>query len=207
MAGWSNLTGTQVQPSKDQKWKKPAIPAGYESKEEFLSDMRELFDQGSAADQLNRDAGIEDIRFTVGDQWDPVVADRRRKKNKPVLTVNRLPAFVGQVVNQRLMNETDIRVLPDSGGEKAIASLREGLIRSIYKNSDADMARDEAMKYQVICGIGYFALKIDYTSNDVFDQDIRLRTIADPYSVVIDPLAVEPSGGDANYGFIADEIP
>lgn len=207
MSGWTNLTGTQVQPAKKQAAKKVAIPVGYDSNEEFLSEMRVMYDQGSASDQLNRDAGIDDIKFTVGEQWDPVVADRRRKKNRPVLTVNRLPAFVGQVVNQRLMNETDIRVLPDNGGTKAIAALREGLIRSIYKNSNADMARDEAMKYQVICGVGFFALKIDYTSNDVFDQDIRLRTISDPYAVVMDPLSVEPSGADANYAFITDEIP
>ena len=94
-------------------------------------------------------------------------------ERKPTLTFNRLVAFLAQVIGDRLMNETEIRVLPDKGAEKGIANIREGLIRNIFKNSNAEFARSEAAKYQVIGGQGAFYLSVDYCSNDVFEQEIR----------------------------------
>lgn len=173
--------------------------------EDFFSEMRKRFASGVEYDSKNMEAFKDDLKFVVGDQWDPNVKARREKSKKPCLTVNRLPAYVAQVVNTRLMNETEIKVYPDHGGVKEVAQLREDIIRSIYKNSDAKFARDEALKYQVAGGIGYFTLNIDYTSDDVFDQEIKLEAISDPNLVVMDPMSFRPCGGDANWGFVIKE--
>lgn len=183
------------------------IPLGYESQDEFLKEMRERYDNGVGYDQHNIDAGQDDARFAVGNQWDPNVLENRRSKNKPALTFNRVMAFVGQVLGERLVNETEIRVYPDKGGTKDIASIREGLIRNIMKCSEGDLARNEAQKYQVIGGRGVYALAIKYAGDDVFEQDIRIETVADPYSAVFDPLSIDPTGGDAEWAFLSDDIP
>lgn len=180
---------------------------GFDDESSFLEDMRSKYEWGYGFNEHNVIAGKEDAKFTVGNQWDPVVEQRRKEQRKPVLTFNRLIAFVAQIVGNRLMNETEIRVFPDKDGTKEIAEIREGLIRSIFKNSQADFARDEAKKYQVIGGEGYFQLNICYTSDDVFEQEIKLGAVTDPYAVVIDPLSIEPSGEDAQWGFIGDDIP
>lgn len=182
-------------------------PSGYNSTSHFLEDMRGKWEWGYGFNEHNTLAGKEDAKFVVGNQWDPVVEQRRRDQRKPVLTFNRLVAFVAQVVGNRLMNETEIRVNPDKAGTKEIAEIREGIIRSIFKNSYADFARDEAAKYQVIGGEGYFTLNMEYESDDVFEQHIRIGAVVDPYSVVLDPLAIEPSGADAQWGFVSDDIP
>jgi hypothetical protein len=183
------------------------IPVGFENQEDFLQDMRKKYEWGYSFNEHNVLAGKEDAKFTVGNQWDPVVEQRRKDQKKPVLTFNRLVAFMAQLVGNRLMNETEIRVYPDKAGTKEIAAIREGLIRSIFKNSNADFARDEAGKYQVVCGEGYFSLCMEYAADDVFEQEIKIQAVVDPYSVVIDPLAIEPSGEDAQWGFIGDDIP
>lgn len=182
-------------------------PAGFDNVDDFLQDMRSKYEWGYSFNEHNILAGKEDAKFTVGNQWDPLVEQRRKDQRKPVLTFNRLIAFVAQVVGNRLMNETEIRVYPDKAGTKEIAEIREGLIRSIFKNSYADFARDEAAKYQVVGGEGYFTLKMEYASNDVFEQEIKLCAVTDPYSTVLDPLAIEPSGEDAQWGFVTDDIP
>jgi hypothetical protein len=97
--------------------------------------------------------------------------------------------------------------LSGQGRDQGNRDIREGLIRSIFKNSNADFARDEAGKYQVVCGEGYFSLCMEYASDDVFEQEIKINAVVDPYSVVLDPLAIEPSGEDAQWGFIGDDIP
>jgi hypothetical protein len=182
-------------------------PPGFDDADKFLDDMRAKYEWGYGFNEHNILAGKEDAKFTVGNQWDPVVEQRRKEQKKPVLTFNRLVAFMAQLVGNRLMNETEIRVFPDKAGTKEIATIREGLIRSIFKNSNADFARDEAGKYQVVCGEGYFSLLMAYASDDVFEQEIRLNAVVDPYSVVMDPLSIEPSGEDAQWGFIGDDIP
>ena len=181
--------------------------AGFDSEADFLADMRRKYEWGFGFNEHNVIAGKEDAKFVVGNQWDPVVEARRREQRKPVLTFNRLVAFMAQLVGNRLMNETEIRVFPDKAGTKEIAEIREGLIRSIFKNTNADFARDEAGKYQVVCGEGYFNLCMEYAGDDVFEQEIKIRPVVDPYSVVLDPLAIEPSGEDAEWGFIGDDIP
>jgi hypothetical protein len=185
----------------------PKVPAGYESREEFLEELRQRYEWGYSFNEHNILAGKEDAKFVVGNQWDPVVEQRRKDQRKPVLTFNRLVAFVAQVVGNRLMNETEIRVFPDKSGTKPIAEIREGIIRSIFKNSYADFARDEAAKYQVVCGEGYFTLNMEYESDDVFEQHVRIGAVTDPYAVVLDPLSIEPSGQDAQWGFVGDDIP
>lgn len=186
--------------------RRPPVPKGYDSRGEFLLEMRKRHARGRSADEHNERAGRDDAKFVIGEQWDPDVARKRKAKNKPVLTFDRLQALVAQVVNDRLMNETEIRVLPDKGGTREIAEIREGLIRSIYKNSYADFARDEASKYQVIGGQGAFHLCVEWADDDVFEQKIAIRNTADPYSIVLDDTALDPTGGDAEWGFVDDPI-
>lgn len=203
MAGFRDEVAASDEPVKG----KIRTPTGFDSENAFLEDMRKKFGEGQSSNKHNIDAGKEDVQFWTGNQWDSVTEQRRRKQNKPVLTVDLIGRFVAQVLGNRLLNETEIRVLPDKDGTKDIANIREGLIRSIFKNSHADFARDEAQKYQVVCGEGYYTLRIDYTGDDVFEQEIKIDAVVDPYSVVLDPMGIEPSGGDCQWGFISDDIP
>lgn len=190
----------------DKKAPKVEMPKGYDSVEDFHKTVRERYDVGYTYNLENMKAGKDDARFVVGYQWDPEVYQERIGSRKPALTFNHLVAYMAQVVGNRLANETDIRVYPEHHGKREIAEIREGLIKSIYKNSHADFARDEAAKYQVIGGEGYFTLAIEYTADDVFEQEVRLNPVSDPYSVVLDPVSIEPSGGDAQWGFVTEEI-
>jgi hypothetical protein len=174
---------------------------------EFLRCMRQDFSDDQEFDSANRIAGIEDLQFVVGDQWDELVAARRQAKRKPVLTVNRLPAFVAQVVGSRLQNETEIKVLPDSGGNVPIANVREGLIRSIQKLSDSETAYDNALTGAVCCGIGNWQIDIDYENDEVWHMSPRIHPIADHFSVVWDRTMTDPTGRDATRCFVIDRMP
>lgn len=193
-----------------QRWGKPdekKIPDGYKSEADFLSSMRTVYDLDLGADLLNRNAAVEDAAFVSGDQWDDTAKGMRVATRKPVLTINRLPAFIGQLVGNRRMNETSPKVVPDRGGTKEIAKIREGLIRSILKNTTATSAFDNAFQNQVIGGIGNFQLRIDWADDDVFDQDINVVAIPNPLAVVWDRTSIEPTGADAGHCFVIDSIP
>ena len=136
LGGHDDEEGRKTKPDID-------LPAGFKDEAGFLSYMRKEFYDDIQADRLNREAGLEDIRFTIGDQWDSIVKARREAARKPVITVNRMPAFVGQIIGQRRQSETTINFIPDNGGTVVVARIREGLMRSIQKDSRADVAYDD----------------------------------------------------------------
>lgn len=183
-----------------------ALPDDFDNAEDFLAHMRKEFYEDIQYDRLNREAAIEDLRFMVGDQWDDFVRQRRESARKPVLTVNRLPAFVAQIVGARRMSETNVKVLPDTGGTKDIAKVREDLIRNIQKDSRAEIAYDKALETQVECGIGNFALELDYESDDVFEQKIMIVPRNDALSIVWDRMLADPTGKDATHVFDVDTM-
>lgn len=176
------------------------------SQAEFLEHARKEFSADVDADKDNTDAAIEDSEFAVGKQWDDAIEQRRTANHKPVITINRLPAFIAQIVGNRRLNETVIKILPENGGTKEVARIREGLARNIQKTSHADRAYDKALENQVICGIGNFQVKIDYADDDVFDQDIRILPIPNPFAVVWDRNMIDPTGQDADHVFVVDMI-
>lgn len=189
--------------------KKPRIklPKGYDSEESFLSEMRKRFNDDWTTDFLNIQAGLEDAAFLAGQQWDTVNVQRRAANRKPILTFNRLPAFVGQVIGNRRLNETVVRVLPDNGGTKAVARIRQGLIRSIEKTSKAERAYDDALLQCVTSGVGNFRLVADYANYDAFEQDLKIESLPDFTAVVWDRLMIDPTGKDATRCFVQDRIP
>ena len=187
--------------------RKAKKPDDFDSEETFLEYVRTTFDQDRTADHANRVQMVEDTRFVAGEQWDYAVKERRERASKPTLTINRLPAYVAQLVGNRRLNDTGIKVVPDHGGSKSIAKIREGLIRSIQKVSKAQYVFDKAFEQQVIGGLGNFQVHLDYAHDDVFEQDIKIAAIPNPLSVVWDRMSVEPTGADAAHVFVTDRLP
>lgn len=188
------------------QFKKPKPPSDFKKEEDFLRWATQLFDDDLAYDKENRDQAIEDVKFMVGDQWDEYVKQRRISAKKPTLTFNRLPAFVGQVVGTRRLSETNIKIVPDDDEFKDTAKVREGLIRSIQKTSSADKAYNKALENQVIGGIGNFEVTTAYAHDDVFEQDVVLKPINNPFAVVWDRTIQEPTGADAKHVFMVETM-
>lgn len=184
----------------------PKPPDDFESEAEFIAYVRETYDKDAEADQVNRDEGVLDARFMAGDQWDAAVKQRRAASSKPTLTINRLPAYVAQLVGNRRLNDTGIKIIPDTGGVRRVAEVREGLIRNIQKESKAQQAYDRAFENAVIRGLGNFKIDLDYAHDDVFEQDIRISTIPNPDAIVWDRESIEPTGADAEHVFVVDTI-
>jgi len=182
-------------------FKKAKRPDDFESDLDFLRFATQLFDDDLQYDNDNRQGAVEDAEFMVGEQWEDFVKKRRVAAKKPTLTFNRLPAFVGQVVGDRRLNETDIKIVADDKKHKPAARVREGLVRSIQKNSRADTAYTKALENQVISGMGSFEVVLEYAHDDVFEQNVRINQHANALAIVWDQMSVEPSGEDAMHCF------
>lgn len=189
----------------DKPARKPKVPKGYKDEAEFIEEVRELFQHGVDADRENRDEGTYDLKFLAGDQWD---ADAKRARaGKPQLTINDLPAKVAQVVGDMRINRPSIRVRPAEDADKDLAEVREGLIRAIERDCDAQGVYIATGEAQVACGIGNFRVSLKNADDAGFEREIRIEGIADPFGVVWDPFSTERTGKDAEWCFVQDYMP
>lgn len=181
------------------------VPEGFDSVEDFLTDMREEYAADLDFDRTNREQAMDDKRFAAGEQWDPIVLEQRR--GLPCLVINNIPQFTAQLVGDWRESRKSIKVVPSNDEDTEIASVRGDLIRGIELQSRADRVYDSAFESLVQCGDGAFRVSVEYARNDVFDQDIFIRPIEDALSVVWDRFSVDPTGRDARRCFVSDRIP
>ncbi len=179
------------------------------SDDEILSEAREAFALAADAEAENRREALDDLRFArLGEQWPERVRRERELEGRPCLTINRLPAFIRQVVNDARQNKPAITVHPvDSGADPETAEVFNGLIRHIEQSSDAEVAYDTALDFAVTSGIGYFRINTRYATDDAFDQDIVVERVANPFSIYGDPESVAADSGDWNLAFVVDSLP
>lgn len=179
-----------------------------EREEDFLHEVREKFERAAQREADNRARCEEDIRFArLGEQWPAQIKKQREQDMRPVLTINRMPTFIRQVVNEARQNRPAITVVPaDSGADPETAEMMSGLIRNIEVSSDADIAYDTAVEGAVSGGFGYFRINIAYTGEDTFDRDIVIERISDPLTVYGDPDSDSADGSDWNCCFIVSTM-
>jgi hypothetical protein len=174
-----------------------------------MSDIREaleLFKESEDATSLSRREAYDDMSFArLADQWPDAIRKQRREEGRPCLTINKLPAFIRQVVNDSRQNKPAISVHPvDNGADVETAEVISGLIKSIERRSNADVAYDTAIDHAASGGFGFFQIGIEYSHDDSFDLEARIERIANPLMVHWDPSSTAFDASDWGYAFVSD---
>jgi hypothetical protein len=172
--------------------------------EKVLTAARDDYKRARDTWNENQELAREDLQFArLGKQWDTQVEQQRRREARPCLTFNKMPAFIRQVVNDARQNKPSVKVHPqDSGADKRVAEIYDGLIRNIETTSDADVAYDTAIEHAVGQGFGFWRINTAYTCDDAFDQDIVVERISNPFTVYGDPRSTAADSSDWNVAFI-----
>lgn len=158
-------------------------------------------------ESTNRANGLDDLRFSAGDQWPAAWQNARTLESRPCLTINKIDAHIRQITNAQRQQRPRIKVHPlDGAADPKIAEVITGLTRHIEMNSDADQAYDTAFNHAARIGWGYWRVETDYVREDSFDQDIFIRQIENPFTVYFDPASTLPDGSDAEKALVTDLI-
>ncbi len=177
-------------------------------KRDILQEARDRFANSEIAEQKNRIKGVSDLRFLNGDQWPAKIRTAREEADRPCETINKLPGHIDQILGEIRQNKMSIKVLPTGKpASKAVAEQLEGLIRSIENLSKSDIVYKTGAEGAINSGRGAWRIVTDYIDDDVFDQEIRLKRIKNPYTVYFDPTAEEWDKRDGRYAFITEWVP
>jgi Phage P22-like portal protein len=180
----------------------------YEQTQQFIATARKRWRQSAQYEsELRRDM-LDDLRFYNSEQWPDNIKLDRVLDGRPCLTINRLPQFVRQVLNQARQQRPAIQYNPiDNGADVDTAEVLQGIVRSIERSSKAPMAYNIAGEQQVIMGRGWLRIRADWIADDSFEQEILIESPEDPFTVYPDVAAGKPDGSDALWGFLITRVP
>lgn len=170
------------------------------------------------AEKKQRDAELEDLKF-VDDPDGQWPADIRLTRagttvgniavpSRPTLTIDKISPAVDQVINQASNARLSVKVKPrGSQAKQKTAEILQGLYRNIEVESKAHRARMWALDRASKVGRGYYRILTKYANDGDFDLDIVISRILNQHAVRLDPFHQEPDGSDAEWAFIAEDVP
>ena len=158
------------------------------------------FDAASLVYASSRSQAREDLKYVAGMQS---TANPQDPYN---LQANMLGPFLRQITAEARSANPAIRVVPQDMTDIEVAEARGGLIRAIEQQSDAAACYQNALWYAAAAGEGYFVLDTEYISDDSFDQNLKICRVPNPEMIFLDPNHEDPTGEDAEWGFIIKDI-
>lgn len=180
---------------------KPAEP-----ERDVVDEVRKKLGEAFQFDRHNREDAVIDMKFLAGDQW-PEYA-RAQRVNRPMLTINKLPAFLHQVTNDIRQNAPVLKVTPVGGNQDPMmADVFNGVLSDIQYRSSARHIYATAAYHAAACGIGHWRVITRYQDDDSFDQELAVELIPYPLAVYWDPAAVKPDRSDAMWCIVIDLVP
>lgn len=175
--------------------------------DDIIALAKKRFESCQDAESDNRDHALDDIEFVEGEQWPEDVKTDRERDQRPCLTINKVPLFVRQIVNDIRQIRPSIKVRPvDSESDPETAEIINGMIRAIEQDSAAESAYDWAAEYAVKGGFGFWRIITDYEADDSFEQCIKIERIRNPFAVYIDPAAQAQDASDMRYAFVVERL-
>ena len=183
-----------------------------ESDEDIVKEAQERFDRANENQANAHRHYVADMQFANGDddnkfQWTDNVSAGRAQSGRPALTVNKTRIHCLQIINDARQNPVQVRINPVSDDATyEAAQIYEGIVRHVEYISNAQQAYANATYCQVMGGIGYWRVLVDYAHDDTFDQEIFIRRVGDPTSVYMDPDIQQADGSDAKWAFLFYEL-
>ncbi len=172
--------------------------------QDVITEALHRFETAADSWQETYDLALGDVAFIdePEGQWDET--SKNNRKNRPCLTFDKLSASVDRIVGSQFANMPSIKVRAAEEGDENIAEVFQGLIRQIDQRGLK--AFKTAYKFAVKGGWGCFLIDHDYIDDVSLNQDIIIREIKNPFSVLIDPVVQAQPVEEARYGFVFEDI-
>lgn len=148
----------------------------------------ERFNVAAEAEYENRAASLDDLKFSVGEQWDTSIRTLRTQQNKPSFTMDQTQQSIRLVCNQYRQQPPSIQVNPiGDGADKDTADIIQGIFRHIEVNSDAQVTYEKKHEGTVRKGFASCRLNTEYVDDDSDEQELVIENIPNDFAVFWQP--------------------
>lgn len=146
------------------------------------------FKAASDAEFDTRRESLDDLEFSIGNQWPPSIKTQRERRNKPCLVMDQIQQSIRLVCNGYRQQRPSITVNPiGDGSDIDTAEILQGTVRHVERISDAEIAYDWTHECVVRTGFGSWRMLNEYADDDSDDQEIYLEPIRNQFTVYWQP--------------------
>lgn len=159
------------------------------------------------AEAEGRNEALQDIRFSIGDQWPSDIRDQRNADGVPCLTINLFPQNLRQLTSEQRQQRPAIQIGPrGDGADQDTAEIFQGICRHIEVNSDAEIPYDHAFDCMTRGGFGFWRILTEVVDYATGAQELKICWIENQFSVYSDPNPKEYDESDSKFRFIIDDM-
>lgn len=152
-----------------------------EEDSQVLSDIRELFKTGREIEKESIEKARESEKFYSGDHWDQSEKGRLESLSRAAVTINKIEKNVDQICGMQRQERTDIRYVPQEGGDQKVADILNVTTKHILNRCFFPREESAAFEDSVIGGRGLLNIYVK------FDNDLRGEVVVEkfPYLDVV----------------------
>lgn len=155
-----------------------------------------------------QDEATVDMRYISGDPWDPADRAQREDAGRPCISLDELNQYINQYNNNLRQNKRAIQLIPKGdGADDKDATRREGIVRGIENTSNAQDAYITAAESAASRSYGFALLRTEYQEDQSFDQNIVIKRVANPDTILLNPGYEKADGSDVEDGFVLKRMP
>jgi hypothetical protein len=176
---------------------------------DIIDDCKEFIQSVESYESTARSNMKADLDCFYGDLWEGVAPGYREKMDRyarPVLEMKRMGPIVRRVVNDIINMEPGIKTQGRNTADKQKSENRQGVIRHILYNSNAQDAISRAVLHAGIMGRGHWRIATDWVEGQ-FYQEIKLDPIKNPLNVYLDPHRRTQDYSDIKCAAIVERMP
>lgn len=174
---------------------------------DIISEIEQFISDSEAAYSEENSLMVSDLNFVYDEdgQWDKATLNKR--KGRPSYTFNHVLGAVNQVIGEQRLFRPSIKIRGvDDKSDPELAEVYAGIIRNIESISNAESTYDMAFKYAVAGGFGAWRVVTEFQNDFSFDQEIFIKPIHNPFTVMFDPLSFDPVKRDQKACVIAERV-
>lgn len=176
-----------------------------QAKNSVIDTALERFKLAAEADNEWRMHCLDDLDFSIGNQWPLTIETIREKDGRPCLVMDQIQQSIRLVCNQYRQQPPSITVSPvGDGADSETSDIIQGIIRHIEVNCDAQVAYEKTHEGMVRTGFHSCRILTDYVDDDSDEQEIVIEWIKNAFSVYWQPGVPQEK---ARWCFIVTDMP
>lgn len=148
---------------------------------------------------------LDDLDFSIGNQWPLTISTIREKDGRPCLVMDQIQQSIRLVCNQYRQQPPAITVSPvGDGADVETADIIQGIVRHIEVNCDAQVTYEKTHEGMVRTGFHSCRILSDYVDDDSEDQEVVIEWIKNAFAVYWQPGVPQEK---ARWCFIVVDLP
>lgn len=176
--------------------------------DEVVSKLRELMRGACGVWDKLHSRMRTDMTFTgAGSHWGEtdvkLRGEHRARQQFPLLD-----KYVERIVGNYNAHPYSIQVCPLMGAAESLSVPLQNMVRAIETKSETRYAYRQALRNAAATGYGWLSVTTDYGDDDATKGfvEVKIETIEDPCSVVIDPASRFVDGRDAHWAVVREYL-